>query len=80
MSQWEGLIKFGDADLNSVKRIISDCLSRLASMLINAIFPTSGILSLMAFSMKMSLIVTLLPATNLDNLLSWPLPLWLNST
>ena len=56
-----------NVDLNSVKRVCSDCLSRLASVLINAIFPPSGILSLMACAMKMSLIVTFTPETNLDN-------------
>ena len=56
-----------NADLNLVKHIISDCLSRLASVLINAIFPPSGILSLMACVIKMSLIVTLPPTTSLDN-------------
>ena len=45
----------------------SDCLSRLASVLINAMFPQSGILSLMACAMNMSLIVTFAPETNLDN-------------
>ena len=71
---------WGNADLNLVKRVCSDCLSRLASVLINAIFPPSGILSIIACAIKMSLIVTFSPETNLDNSLSWPLPLWLNST
>ena len=66
MSQWE----FGKIDLNSVKRICSDCLSTLASVLINAIFPPSGMLSLMACAMKMSFIITFPPETNLDNFLA----------
>ena len=36
-------------------------------MLINVIFPLSGMLSLMVCAMKMSLIVTFPPETNLDN-------------